>query len=103
MHQFHKDGLRCKISGFSLFLFCQNERFLSFLSLYNFEGSVFIFQFLNDKLHNYVLFDKIVHFIFKKLKNKHTEKGIQTEKALLPRSSSVFSVCILFEEISIFK
>jgi hypothetical protein len=33
---------------------------------------VFIFQFLNDKIHNYVLFDIIVNFVIQKLKNKHT-------------------------------
>ena len=27
-----------------------------------FEESVFIFQFLNNKMHSYVLFDIIVHF-----------------------------------------
>ena len=31
-----------------------------------------IFQFLNDKIHTYVLFDTIVNFIIQKLKNKHT-------------------------------
>ena len=40
---------------------------------------MFIFQFLNDKIHNYVLFAIIVHFNIQKLKNKHT--FIQTEKA----------------------
>ena len=46
-----------------------------------FEESVFIFQFLNDKIHRYVLFDIIVHFIIQKLKNKLTFlKIIQTEK-----------------------
>ena len=44
-----------------------------------FEESVFIFQFLNNKIHNYVLFAIIVHFIIQKWKNKHT--FIQTEKA----------------------
>ena len=36
--------------------FCQQEnlRILSFLSLYTFLECVFIFQFLNDKMHNYV-------------------------------------------------
>ena len=29
---------------------------LGLLSLYIFEGNVFIFQFLNDKIHNYVFF-----------------------------------------------
>ena len=77
--------LRWEISGFCLLSFCQNERFLSFLSLYIFEESVFIFQFLNDKIHNYVLFDIIVHFIIQKLKNKHTLlKNIQTEKTEEP-------------------
>ena len=47
-----------------------------------FEESVFIFQFLNDEIHSYVLFDIIVNFIIQKLKNKHTFlKNIQTEKA----------------------
>ena len=50
-----------------------------------FEESVFIFQFLNNKMHNYALFDVIVHFIIQKLKNKHTFlKNIQTEKAEEP-------------------
>ena len=31
-----------------------------------------IFQFLNAKIHNYVLFVMIVNFIIHKLKNKHT-------------------------------
>ena len=44
-----------------------------------FEESVFIFQFLNNKMHNYVLFAIIVHFNIQKLKNKQT--FIQTEKA----------------------
>ena len=43
-----------EIYGFCLLSFCQNERFLSFLSLYIFEKNVFIFQFFNDKMHNYV-------------------------------------------------
>ena len=37
-----------------------------------FEESVFIFQFSNNKMHNYVLFHTFVHFIIQKLKNKHT-------------------------------
>ena len=44
-----------------------------------FEKSVFIFQFSNNEIHNYVLFAIIVHFNIQKLKNKHT--FIQTEKA----------------------
>ena len=37
-----------------------------------FEASVFTFQFLNDKIYNYVFFDIIVNFIIQKLKNKPT-------------------------------
>ena len=37
-----------------------------------FEESVFIFQFLNDKMHNYVKQNIIINFIIQKLKNKHT-------------------------------
>jgi hypothetical protein len=37
-----------------------------------FEESMFIFQFLNDKIHNYVKQNIIVNFIIQKLKNKHT-------------------------------
>ena len=53
------------------------EKYINFahsvlLSLYIFDGSVFTFQFLNDKIHNYVSFDIIVNFIIQKLKNKHT-------------------------------
>ena len=47
-------NLSWEISGFSLLSFCQNERFFSFLSLHIFDESEFIFQFLNDKMHNYV-------------------------------------------------
>ena len=43
---------------------------------------MFIFQFLNDEIHSYVVFDIIVHFVIQKFKNKHTFlKNIQTEKA----------------------
>ena len=64
-----------------------------------FEESVFIFQFLNDKMHNYVLFNTFVHFIIQKLKNKHT--FLKTEKAKFSqRENLVFSVlrkvCLLF-------
>jgi hypothetical protein len=46
---------------------------------------VIIFQFLNDKIHSYVVFDIIVHFIIQKLKNKYTFlKIIQTGKAEEP-------------------
>ena len=46
---------------------------------------MFIFQFLNDKIHSYVVFDIIVHFIIQKLKNKQTFlKNMQTETAEEP-------------------
>jgi phage/plasmid-associated DNA primase len=46
---------------------------------------VFIFQFFNDEMHNYVKQNIIVHFIIQTLKNKHTFlKNIQTEKAEEP-------------------
>ena len=46
---------------------------------------MFIFQFLNDEMQNYVKQNKIVHFIIQKLKNKHTFlKNIQTEKGEEP-------------------
>ena len=48
-------------------------REFSFLSLYTFwENCVVFFQFLNDKMQNYVLFDIIVDFIIQKLQNKHS-------------------------------
>ena len=37
-----------------------------------FEESVFTFQFLNVKIHNYVKKHIIVNFIIQKLKSKHT-------------------------------
>ena len=52
---------------------------LAFSVCMPFEESMFIFQFLNKKMHNYVLFAIIVHFNIQKLNNKHTL--IQTEKA----------------------
>jgi hypothetical protein len=43
---------------------------------------VFLFQFLNDEMHDYVKKNIIVHFIIQKLKNRHTFlKNIQTDKA----------------------
>ena len=46
---------------------------------------MFIIQLLNDKIHDYVVFDIIVYFITQKLKNKDTFlKNIQTEKAEEP-------------------
>ena len=36
---------------------------LALLSLYIFDEGVFIFQFLNDKIYTYLLFDIILNFI----------------------------------------
>ena len=63
-----------------------------------FEESVFIFQFLNNKMHNYVLFNTFVHFIIQKLKNKHS--FLKTEKAKFSRRENL--VFVLFEEIVFF-
>ena len=47
----------------------QEKNILVLLSLYFFDGSVFTFQFLNDKIHNYVKkITMIVNFIIQKLK-----------------------------------
>ena len=57
---------RCKICGFCLLSFCQNKRTQLCSVCILFEESVFIFQFLNDKTYNYVLFNIIVGFIIQK-------------------------------------
>ena len=49
--------LRCEIYDFCLLSFCQNERTQLCSVCILFEESVFIFQFLNDESHSYVLFD----------------------------------------------
>ena len=59
---------------------------------------MFIFQFLNDKMYNYVWFNAFVCFITQKLKNKHT--FLKTEKAKFSRRENL--VFILFEEIVFF-
>ena len=44
-----------------------------------FGGSVSIFQFLNDEINNYVLFDIIVNFFIQKLRNKYpSSKSLQS-------------------------
>ena len=66
-------------NGFLVFLEgVQGGKFLVFVSsrsvkmrgfsFLSFEESVFILQFLNDKVHNYVKQNLIVHFIVQKLK-----------------------------------
>ena len=47
---------RCEIFVFFLLSFPQNERKIYYFCsvCMFFEGSVFTFQFLNDKIHNYV-------------------------------------------------
>ena len=47
------EWLRCEIFVFLLLLFPQNEKKIYLVCIF-FEGSVFTFQFLNDKIHNYV-------------------------------------------------
>ena len=56
------------------------------------------FQFLNDKIRNYVKQNIIMNFIIQKLKNKHT--FLKTEKAKFSRRENL--VFILFEEIVFF-
>ena len=48
-----------------------------------FEGSVFTFQFLNGKIHNYVKKNIIVNFIIQKLKSKRTSLKKYTNWAKL--------------------
>ena len=61
-------------------LILSKQENLALLSLYTFEESVFIFQFLNDKIYNYILFDLIVNFIIQNLEKKPlSSKSIQTE------------------------
>ena len=71
---------RCEISGFSLLSFCQNKRSSAFSVCILFEESVLIFQFLNDKIHNYVTQNIIVNVMIQKLKNKHKLRKISWEK-----------------------
>ena len=64
-----------------------------------FEESVLIFQFLSDKMHNYVKQNITVNFIIQKLKNKHIflKKYINWESWGTSRQENLaFSVCILF-------
>ena len=44
---------------------------------------MFTFQFLNDKIYNYVIFDIIANFIIQKLKSKHTFLKEYTNQAKL--------------------
>jgi hypothetical protein len=64
-----------------------------------FEKSVFILQFLNDKMHTYVKKNITKNFIIKELKNKHT--FLKTEKTKFSRrenlaSSVLRKVCLFF-------
>ena len=74
---------RCEIFGFFLLSFPQNERKIYYFCsvCIFFQGIVFTFQILNDRIHNYVVFfDIIVNFIIQKLKSKRTSLNIQTEQ-----------------------
>ena len=64
-----------------------------------FEKSVFILQFFNDKMHNYVKQNITKNFNIKKLNNKHT--FLKTEKTKFSRWENLaFSVlrkvCLFF-------
>ena len=66
-----------------------------------FEKSAFIFQFLNNKMYRYILFDINVHFFIQKLKNKYNfiQKYTNWESWGSSRQENLaFSVCKLFEE-----
>ena len=64
---------------------------------------MFIFQFLNGKKHNYVLFNAFVCFIIQKLKNKQTflktEKANLRELSFLSFEGSAFIFQILNNEM----
>ena len=47
--------------------------------------SLFIFQFLNHKIHNYVLLEIILNFTIQKLKNKLPQKISKVSKAKFSR------------------
>ena len=57
-----------------------------------FEESVFIFQFLNNKMHNYVLFNTLVHFIIQILKKQHT--FLKTETAKFSRRENLVFILL---------
>ena len=58
------------------------KKHIKFFSVFIFfEGIVFTFQFLNDKIHNLFFFDKIVNLSFKNWKvDTLPSKNIQTEQ-----------------------
>ena len=58
---------RCEISCFCPLFFCQIERTQLCSVCILFGESVFIFQFLKDKIHNYFKQNVIVNFINQKL------------------------------------
>ena len=62
----------CYYFGAKYLVFVSSRSFkmreLSFAQFAYFLGQVFIFQFLNDKIHNYVKQNITVNFIIKKLK-----------------------------------
>ena len=89
-------SLGCEIFVISLLSFCQNERFLSFLSLYIFEVTVFIFQFLNDKMHNYVKHNITVNFIIQKLKNEKNPQKVYKLRKLRNLSARELSFLSLY-------
>ena len=92
-------SLRChQGEKYLVFVSSRPVKMRGFSSL-SFEESVFILQFLNDKMHNYVKQNITKSFIIKKLKNKHT--FLKTEKTKFSRRENLaFSVlrkvCLFF-------
>ena len=65
---------------------------------------MFSFQFLNDKIHNCVLFEIIVNSILQKLKNKHTflKKYTNSAKEVSFAQRSKSSRILYFKIIALF-
>ena len=80
---------------------CVKMREFSFAQFLYFWRS---FQFLNDKIHNYVLFEIIVSLILQKLKNKHTflKKYTNSAKEVSFAQRSKSSRILYFKIIALF-
>ena len=61
-----------------------------------FEESVFIFQFLNNKMHNYVLFNTFVHFFIRKLKKNTFFSKLRENLVfiLFEENTFIFKLCL---------
>ena len=85
-------------------LFLSKWEDLAFSVCMLFLESVFIFQFLNNEMQNYVLFNTFVHFFIQKLKNKHT--FLKTEKTKFSRRENLvfytfWGNCVFFNFLMI--